>query len=226
MSQVERSLLPIDEAKPKESETAYLAMGCFWGSDALFGIQKGVISTTVGYAGGEEEDPTYYNLGGHAETVRVVYDPKIISYEKILDIFWVGHSAEVPPYSCQYMSAVFTADEKQEETALRKKKELEELSGEMIYTEILPLDTFYVAEGYHQKYRLRQAKEIEAEFKQAYPDEKDFILSTAAARVNGYLAGLGTSYQFRNEKKLLGLSPVAVKLIKDMHSNLSIKEKD
>lgn len=215
---------PIDKDNPKKVEIAYLAMGCFWGVDALFGVQKGVISTAVGYTGGEEENPTYYNLGGHTETVKVAFDPKTITYEKLLDIFWQSHYAGVPPYSRQYMSAVFYVGEEQREIAVRKKEVLEKRSGAMLYTEITPFDTFYTAEDYHQKYRLRQVKEIEREFKQIYPEDKAFTLSTAAARVNGYLAGLGSEKSLKEEKNLLGLTPSALKILMAMHKSMMIKK--
>jgi peptide-methionine (S)-S-oxide reductase len=164
-----------------------------------------VIRTRVGYAGGKNKNPTYHSLGDHSETIQIEYDPTQISYEELLDVFWNAHSPTSPSWSRQYASIVFYHDETQRELALETKAEQEAERG-TIFTEIVPAGTFYPAEDYHQKYYLRNARDLMREFSAMYPDGDDFADSTAAARVNGYLGRYGTCEQLQEELDSLGLS--------------------
>jgi peptide-methionine (S)-S-oxide reductase len=168
-----------------------------------------VIRTRVGYAGGGKEDPTYYNLGDHAETIQIDYDPARISYAELLDLFWASHSPTVRPFSTQYASIIFYQDEGQRRAAEASRDREAARRGVPIYTEIQSLTRFYLAEDYHQKYRLRQDRVLLAEFQDIYPDPADLVASTAAARVNGYLGGNGSLDQLQAELDDLGLSPAA-----------------
>jgi peptide-methionine (S)-S-oxide reductase len=109
----------------------------------------------------------------------------------LLSAFWSGHDATYPSYSTQYRSAVFYTSEQQRQLATDYKKAEEARLGETLYTDIEPLNGFYVAEDYHQKYYLRQNSVIANALYNIYPDAGDFRDSTAAARLNGYLAGYG-----------------------------------
>ena len=168
-----------------------------------------MIRTRVGYAGGTTEGPTYQNLGDHSETIQIDYDPSQISYEELLAVFWDSHSPTVRPWSRQYASALFYHDEAQRRQAQASLDRQLAENGGRIFTEIQPYTGFTLAEDYHQKYRLRGAPELEAEFLAIYPNPGDFVNSTAAARVNGYLAGYGSSQALRAELEALGLSPAA-----------------
>jgi peptide-methionine (S)-S-oxide reductase len=170
----------------------------------------GVIRTRVGYAGGSTDSPTYTNLGDHTESIEIVYDPEQISYADLLAVFWDSHSPVSRPFSQQYKSIIFFHDEEQREMALSSKKAQESERETELYTEVVPAATFYPAEDYHQKYRLRNTAEFMAEFQVLYPDEKDFVASTTAARVNGYLGGYGSLDQLRSEREEMGLSPEAI----------------
>jgi peptide-methionine (S)-S-oxide reductase len=142
---------------------ATFAAGCFWGVEELFRNTKGVTSTVVGYTGGHLENPTYKNVcsgrTGHAESVQIEFDPKIISYEKLLEIFWDNHDPTTqdrqgPDVGSQYRSVVFYHDDEQKNTAINLKKKLDN-SGRFsrpIVTEITKASTFYNAEDYHQQY--------------------------------------------------------------------------
>ena len=110
-----------------------------------------MIRTRVGYAGGSQENPTYYKLGDHTETVEIDYDPNSISYEELLDIFWGSHNPARPALSVQYKSAIFYHNEDQKRLALESKERLEAELNMAILTEILPYSRFYLAEDYHQK---------------------------------------------------------------------------
>jgi len=168
----------------------------------------GVVRTRVGYAGGTKENPTYRDLGDHAETIQIDYDPTVVSYEELLDVFWSSHSPTARAPSRQYISIIFYHNDEQRRLAMETRdREAARVGGE-IYTEIVPASEFTLAEAYHQKYQLRQVPDLMAEFSAIYPedDDDDFVSSTAAARVNGYLAGYGTCQGLREQVDSLGLS--------------------
>lgn len=159
----------------------------------------------MGYAGGTLANPTYHNLGDHTESFQVDFDPSVISYEKLLDLFWESHNPCDKGYSRQYMSAVFAATEEQKRAATESKARLEKQLGMTVKTPILPLGTFTLAEDYHQKYYLRSSP-LMREFKSFYPDARAFTESTAAARANGFVAGDGDPDFVKSEVDKLGLS--------------------
>lgn len=142
---------------------ATFAAGCFWGVEDAFRGVKGVTSTTVGYTGGHTANPTYKEVcghtTGHAEAVEVEFDPKQVSYQKLLDLFWEIHdptqlNRQGPDVGAQYRSAVFYHDAEQNAAALASKAALEK-SGKFksaVVTQIEPAPDFYRAEDYHQQY--------------------------------------------------------------------------
>lgn len=160
----------------------------------------GVIRTRVGYAGGTTESPTYQRIGDHTETLQVDFDSDEISYEALADVFWNSHDPREKSWSKQYMSIAFFHSEEQERVLSEKKK------GNIL-TEIMPFERFYLAEDYHQKYYLQQNREVMHELQKFYPDFKDFIDSTLAARLNGYAAGYGSLSVMEKELNSLGLWP-------------------
>jgi len=144
---------------------AVFALGCFWGAERRFWETDGVFSTAVGYAGGTTADPDYKLVcsgsTGHAEVVLVVFDPDVVSYEKLLRIFWESHDPtqgmrQGNDIGTQYRSAIYTCNDTQVAAAEQSKKdyqaELTTAGYGDITTEIGPLDTFYYAEDYHQQY--------------------------------------------------------------------------
>lgn len=153
----------VSEEKQDMTERATFAAGCFWGVEATFRTVKGVKSTSVGYTGGWTENPTYEMVctdkTGHAEAVEVVFDPNVVSYEKLLDVFWECHdptqkNRQGPDVGTQYRSAIFYHSPEQEQAARRSKEQLEK-SGKYkrpIVTEIVPASMFWRAEEYHQQY--------------------------------------------------------------------------
>jgi len=145
------------------TETATLANGCFWCSEAIFKRLKGVESVLPGYAGGTVKNPSYDEVcmenTGHAESIQVKFDPRIISFEKILNIFWHTHNPTTlnrqgNDIGTQYRSAIFFHDEKQKTIAEKSKKDIEQagLYKDPIVTEITPFKNFYIAEDYHKNY--------------------------------------------------------------------------
>ncbi|WP_083903403.1 peptide-methionine (S)-S-oxide reductase MsrA [Nocardiopsis alkaliphila] len=153
---------------PEGSEVADLGMGCFWGAERVFwrlGAERGVITTAVGYAGGYTPNPTYEEvcsgLTGHTEVVRVVFDPRKISYEEILRVFWEGHDPtqglrQGNDVGSQYRSAIYYHSESQREVAEATRDAFQPVLARAGYgpitTEIASLKTFYFAEDYHQQY--------------------------------------------------------------------------
>jgi len=167
-----------------------------------------VLRTRVGYCGGTTEAPTYRNIGDHAETIQIDFDPKRISYDRLLELFWTTHNPCRRPWSRQYMSAVFWHDDAQREAIERTRKQFVD-DPDAVQTEVAALDQFWIAEDYHQKYRLRHDDVLLAELRAHYPDERAFVDSTAAARINGYLDGYGSKQQLAREIDKLGLSDAA-----------------
>ena len=152
----------------KKLETATFGAGCFWWVEESFRKLKGVISTEVGYSGGKTKNPSYEEVcsgeTGHAESARIKFDPSIISYEKLLDVFWRIHdpttlNRQGPDLGKQYRSVIFYHNKEQKETAEKSKANLEK-KGMKIVTEIVPATDFYKAEEYHQKYLLKKGSKV------------------------------------------------------------------
>lgn len=165
-----------------------------------------MVRTRVGYAGGSRANPTYREIGDHAETVQVDYDPAVISYDELLQVFWAAHSPTSRPWSSQYASMIFYHDEEQRRLAEQTRDAEAARGGGRIYTEIVPYERFYLAEEYHQKYRLQQWPELLAELRAVDPRAEDLLGSTAAARLNGYLGGNGDLAGLQAELEDLGLA--------------------
>ncbi len=133
------------------------------------------------------------------------FDPTIISYANILRLFWQSHNPQRKAWGRQYMAVILYHNEAQREQAQRSKKEVMAITDEPVETMILPLTKFYLAEDYHQKYRLQNTI-LMREVKTIYPNKYNWIDSTAAARLNGYLSGYGIAETFATDIKRLGLS--------------------
>ena len=174
---------------------------------------RGIVRTRVGYAGGTKADPTYRRMGDHTETLQVDFDPQQISYLELLDIFWESHNPLKRSWSRQYRNAVLVHNDMQNRDALESLQREAQRRRSEIRTQILPLTQFYLAEDYHQKYYLRQNRDMMREFMALYPSSHGFINSTAAARVNGYLGGNGTLEQLQRDLPKLGLSSGSQKFL-------------
>lgn len=167
----------------------------------------------MGYTGGTLKDPTYRKLGDHTESFQVDFDPAKISYERLLEIFWSSHNPCAGSYSRQYMSAIFVHDDGQRKAAEASREKVAAKAG-AVKTPILKLEKFYLAEDYHQKYELRNNGTLMREFAAIYPNDADFVNSTAAARVNAYLGGSGTKERLEKEIDRLGLSETGRKILR------------
>lgn len=165
-----------------------------------------MIRTRVGYSGGKKANPTYRSLGNHTEMIQIDYDPTQITYEDLLKVFWTGHSPTARSWSRQYRAVAFYHNDEQKAALEKTRGEVQTHLGSKVHTAIEPAQTFYLAENYHQKYRLRGDRELMREFAAMLPDNLDFINSTAAARVNGIVAGFGTKQLLEKEIESYGLS--------------------
>ena len=156
---------PLKGPFPDGLETAEFAMGCFWGVERIFWKTPGVYVTAVGYSGGHTPNPTYEEAcsghTGHAESVLVTFDPKVVSYEQLLKVFWEGHNPtqgmrQGNDVGTQYRSAIYTHSPEQAKAAEASKAAYEAaLKGRgfgAVTTEIKPAGPFYFAEDYHQQY--------------------------------------------------------------------------
>jgi peptide-methionine (S)-S-oxide reductase len=170
----------------------------------------------VGYAGGEMVRPDYRNMGDHTETVQVDYDPGRITYVQLLEIFWGSHQPTSNNGSRQYMNAIFYHDEEQRLLAMDSKTLVEQKTDGTIRSEVLPLRSFTMAENYHQKYILKQHTKLKSEFSHIYPKQRDFVASTAVARLNGYAGGNGTRDQLSRELETLGLSAEGKRVLSEL----------
>ncbi len=154
----------------KQNETIVLGGGCFWCTEAIFTQLKGVLSATPGYAGGTLKDPGYHEVSagntGHAEVIRLEFDPEIIPLTDILDVFWHTHdpttlNAQGNDVGTQYRSVIFYSSAEQKRIAEESLANVQK-SGEFasaIVTEIQPIDVFYEAETYHKDYYAKNSSE-------------------------------------------------------------------
>jgi len=156
---------PLKGPYPEGLETAMFGLGCFWGAERLFWQTEGVVETAVGYSGGFTPNPTYHEtctgMTGHAEVVQVVFDPKIVSYQDLLKIFWEAHDPtqgmrQGNDVGTTYRSAIYTFGEAQQQAALASRgayeAALKQAGRGKITTEIAPAAEFYFAEEEHQQY--------------------------------------------------------------------------
>jgi peptide-methionine (S)-S-oxide reductase len=143
---------------------ATFAGGCFWCMQPPFDKTPGVVSTAAGYTGGTARNPSYEEVSGggtgHAESVEVTYDPRKVTYETLLDVYWhnvdpFDTTGQFCDHGTQYRTAIFTHDETQRRLAEESKKALEKRFSRPIATQVVPAAEFWAAEGYHQQYYLK-----------------------------------------------------------------------
>ena len=149
------------ESEPMKTETAILGGGCFWCVEAVYERMPGIISVTSGYAGGQTDNPTYEDIctgkTGHAEVVKIEYDPEKISYDKIIDLFWDAHdpttlNRQGADVGTQYRSIILTQNDGQQRIAKESMDRAQAKFKSPIVTEIVMLEKFYPAEDHHQDF--------------------------------------------------------------------------
>ncbi|CAH1399471.1 unnamed protein product [Nezara viridula] len=183
------------------TKKATFAMACFWAPDALYGSTVGVIRTRVGYSGGTKVNPTYRDLGDHTEVIEIDYDPNMIDFETLLKLFWDNHDPTAKA-KIQYSSFIFYHDDEQKEVAEKSIAEQQANFQKPILTKARPVQKFYDAEDYHQKYRLQQHPWL----CELLGVKGDLLKNSyVAARLNGYVIGCGGITQYEQELPILGL---------------------
>ncbi|CAN1227212.1 Peptide methionine sulfoxide reductase A5 [Linum perenne] len=161
-------------------KSAVFALGSFWRSEAVFGCLHGVVRTTVGYSGGSKAFPEYRSLADHAECVQVEYDPRMINYRQLLDVFWSSHDSR---------SIIFTnGTEESKIASVSKEKEQLKSRSSIVTTQIQQLATFYPAEPEHQKFELKR-NPLLLQLMGNLPEE-ELERSSLAAKLNGFAAEL------------------------------------
>lgn len=153
----------IQTKRADQLQQAYFASGCFWCVEAIFESVKGVKEVYSGYAGGKKENPTYRQVGnggtGHAETVEVIYDPSVVSFESLLKVYYGSQDpttvGQAPDFGDAYRSIIFYQNEKEKQLAENYKAEIQKQYSKKVRTEILPFQKFWKAEEYHQDYEKR-----------------------------------------------------------------------
>lgn len=160
----------IADSKSGKVEAAVFGAGCFWGVESTFRALPGVLSTSVGYAGGHLDNPTYHDVcsdeTGHAEVVKIEFDPDEISFEELLETFYKSHNPTTlnrqgPDFGSQYRSVVFYQNEAQRATAEAVKQRVDasgRWGGRPVVTQIVPAAKYYPAEDYHQQYNEKRGR--------------------------------------------------------------------
>ncbi|TPN81268.1 peptide-methionine (S)-S-oxide reductase MsrA [Aquimarina algicola] len=160
----QKDIKPVKVEPVNGLEKAYFASGCFWCVEAVYESVKGVKESISGYSGGHTENPTYQasNTGrtGHAEAVEILYDPNIVSFETLVDVYFGSQNptqinGQGPDHGSQYRSIIFYQNDKQKQIIQKKKDELAKKLNRAIAAEILPFQKFWVGEDYHQDYEKR-----------------------------------------------------------------------
>ncbi|PSS00489.1 Peptide methionine sulfoxide reductase [Actinidia chinensis var. chinensis] len=175
-------------------KTAVFALGSFWRAEALFGCLDGVVRTTAGYAGGSKPNPEYRSLGDHAESVQIEYDPRLINFSQLLEVFWTCHDSrqvfgQGPDVGNQYRSIVFTnGTEESRLAAVSKESEQTKSKSSIVTTQIRQLGIFYPAEPEHQKFELKRHPFL-LQLIGRLPEE-ELERSSLVAKLNSYAAEL------------------------------------
>jgi methionine-S-sulfoxide reductase len=165
-----------------------------------------VLRTRVGYAGGTTPSPTYHSIGDHAEAIDIDFDPAVLSFAELVDVFYRSHNPCRDGFSTQYRSAVFPRTKAQREAAEETATRVGEAAGKPVKTGIEDFTGFTLAEDYHQKYRLRRIDKTLADFEERFPTTEAFLGSVAVTRANAFAGGYGRTDQRRDEISRMGLS--------------------
>ncbi|KAG2303043.1 hypothetical protein Bca52824_031694 [Brassica carinata] len=185
---------PVVDSPDRPLKSAVFALGSFWRSEAAFGCINGVVRTTAGYSGGTKVNPEYRKLGDHAESVQVEYDPRIVGYRQLLDVFWSSHDSrqvfgQGPDVGNQYRSCIFTnSTEELRLATISKEREQLKSRSSIVTTQIQQLGTFYRAEPDHQKFELKQHPFLLQLI--GNMAEEELERSALATKLNGYAAEL------------------------------------
>lgn len=190
IQEVKKEIAKLTQQDLSKYETAYFASGCFWCVEAIFESVKGVKEAVSGYSGGTEENPTYQQVGAglssHAEAIEVYYDPKVISFTALVQVFFGSHdpttlNRQGPDRGAQYRSVAFYKDAEEKkiiEAYIGALKEQDVYDGDPITTEVTEFTKFWIAEDYHQDYEKKHPK-------------NSYITNVSVPRLNRFKANFG-----------------------------------
>ena len=203
---------------PDRLETAVFSMGCFKGSEARLGLIKGVWRTGVGYSGGAFPSPTYDNIGDHAETVRVEYDSRTISYGQLLELFMCWYCASPLDPAPRRAAFIFVRDAKERRLAQAAVDRSVLCGRDYPKARIVPFKSFHPAEAWCQKYHLRRVSWLFKELLALYGAEENLLRSTTATRLNALLSLPATPSPraLPEDIELYGLSPQAIQALRQL----------
>lgn len=210
---------PEIEAYDKPFATITFGMGCFWGPAAELAVIDGVLRTRVGYAGGNSTNPSYDNLGNHVEVFEVDYDPEILSYATMVELYFTTYDATARPFSQRVASVIYYRNKDEQVIAEQIKSSLEAASEEGIFTILRPIDTFYLAEEKHQLSYLKQEVSLYAELQVMFDEEDQLLLSILASKLNGFIAGYGHEEDFEHVLSKSSLSQASLDRLRTIRSN-------
>lgn len=201
---------PEIEAYDKPYQTVTFGMGCFWGPAAEFAVIHGVLRTRVGYAGGDSTTPSYDNLGNHVEVFEVDYDPEILSYEDLVTLYFSIYDATARPFSQRVTSVIYYRNTEEQALAEKVKSSVEAQSEKGIFTILRPIDTFYLAEAKHQLSYLKQEVSLYGEVEAMFGDQDRLLLSILASKLNGFIAGYGSTQEIDDVLEQSSLSAASL----------------
>lgn len=204
----------IDKMVPARLEVAFLGMGCFFNAEARLGMLHGVWKTSVGYSGGRSPSPSYEDTGDHLETVMVEYDPLIISYGQLVDLFLLWHSSAPPPKLPQQKPRIFANTETEKRLAQSTIERFAISENSASQTQVSFLKTFYLAEKWCQKYFLRTVPWLIHELGNFYENEDELIHSTLATRLNAYLGQSAPPSKLPDDIEFYDLSEQALRVLR------------
>jgi len=210
---------PAIESLGDNFKTATFGMGCFWGPAAEFAMVEGVIRTRVGYTGGDSLTPSYDNLDNHIEVIEVDYNPSLISYEQLIQKYFELYNGTERPYSLRVKSVIFYRSDDEYEIASKVKADYVHSIKQGVYTEIDPIDVFFLAEDKHQLSYLKQEISLYNEIKQIFPNNNQELLSILASKLNGIIAGYGSEGQISDILSKSALSEASINRVMDILSN-------
>lgn len=205
---------PMDRDAPAATESAVVALGCFWGAEPVFGALDGVVRTTVGFAGGTAADPEYASIGGHAEAVRIEYDPSRIHYGALLDRFWTAVDPALTPAKRRYQPLLAPQTNAQAEQARASRTAAVERHAGAQRVEIVEGSSFHPAASHHQKYKLRRYDDVMAAFRAMLPGDEAVARSPAATLANGYAGGHRDPSRLADDQEQLGLPDDAIETLR------------
>lgn len=209
---------PEIEKYDKPYDTITFGMGCFWGPAAEYAVVDGVLRTRVGYASGTTGTPSYDNLGDYVEVLEVDYNPEVISYGDLVELYFEYYDATARPISLRVKPIIYYRNESEMTIATKIKKQQEAASDKGLFVVIQALDTFYLAEPKHQLSYLKQEISLFEELRMIYETDEALLLSTLTSKLNGLIIGYGDEETLEKVLSQSSLSEASQNRMRDIYN--------